>query len=135
MPNKKVRAAGTTDPFAFELFKNSLSSLADEMALTVYRTSYSSVIKGSMDYSTAICDARGRMVAQGLSLPMHLGSIPTALAAVLRHYDNEMQAGDIYVLNDPFDGGMHLPDIFLFEPIYHKGQRLAFAATICHHTD
>ena len=124
-----------SDPFAFELFKNSLNSIADEMALTIYRTSYSSVIKGSMDYSTAICDARGRMVAQGLSLPMHLGSIPAALAAVLRHYDNEMKPGDIYVLNDPFDGGMHLPDIFLFQPIYFKGQRLAFAATICHHTD
>lgn len=127
--------ARKSDPFAFELFKNSLSSLADEMALTVHRTSYSSVIKGSMDYSTAICDARGRMVAQGLTLPMHLGSIPSALAAVLRHYDNEMRPGDIYVLNDPFDGGMHLPDIFIFKPIYYKNQRLAFAATICHHTD
>jgi N-methylhydantoinase B len=124
-----------SDPFAFELFKNALSSIADEMALTIYRTSYSSVIKGSMDYSTAICDGRGRMVAQGLSLPMHLGSIPAALAAVLRHYDNEMKPGDIYVLNDPFDGGMHLPDIFIFQPIYSKGERLAFAATICHHTD
>lgn len=124
-----------TDPFAFELFKNSLSSIADEMALTVYRTSYSSVIKGSMDYSTAICDAQGRMIAQGLTLPMHLGSIPTALAACIRHYDNEMKPGDIYVLNDPFDGGMHLPDIFLFQPIYFKNQRIAFAATICHHTD
>ena len=123
------------DPFAFELFKNALSSLADEMALTIYRTSYSSVIKGSMDYSTAICDARGRMIAQGLTLPMHLGSIPTALAAVIRHYDNEMRPGDVYVLNDPFDGGMHLPDIFIFKPIYHKGHRVAFAATICHHTD
>jgi len=123
------------DPFAFELFKNSLSSIADEMALTVYRTSYSSVIKGSMDYSTAICDSRGRMIAQGLTLPMHLGSIPTALAACIRHYDNEIQPGDIYVLNDPFDGGMHLPDIFLFQPVFYKKQRIAFAATICHHTD
>ena len=124
-----------TDAFAFELFKNSLSSIADEMALTVYRTSYSSVIKSNMDYSTAICDARGQMVAQGLTLPAHLGSTPTALAACLRHYDNEMRPGDIYVLNDPFDGGMHLPDIFLFKPIYYKKQRIAFAATICHHTD
>jgi len=73
------------DVFEFELFKNSLHSLADEMALTVLRTSYSSVLKGSMDYSTAICDAQGRMVAQGLTLPQHLGSIPTALASVLGH--------------------------------------------------
>jgi N-methylhydantoinase B len=132
---KKQTVRNKADPFAFELFKNSLSSIADEMALTVYRTSYSSVIKGSMDYSTAICDARGRMIAQGLTLPMHLGSIPTALAACIRHYDNEIKPGDIYVLNDPFDGGMHLPDIFLFQPIFFKGQRIAFAATICHHTD
>jgi N-methylhydantoinase B len=125
----------TTDAFEFELFKNSLYSLADEMALTIARTSYSSVIKGSMDFSTAICDGRGKMVAQGLTLPQHLGSIPVALASVLRHYDNEMHDGDVYVMNDPFDGGMHLPDIFLFKPIYFEGERVAFAATICHHTD
>jgi N-methylhydantoinase B len=75
------------------------------------------------------------MVAQGLTLPQHLGSIPVALAAVLGHYDNEMRDGDVYVMNDPFDGGMHLPDIFLFKPIYYQGERVAFAATICHHTD
>src|SRR5258707_8581207 len=125
----------TTDPFAFELFKNSLYSLADEMALTIVRTSYSSVIKGSMDFSTAICDGRGKMLAKGLPLPQPLGSIPAALASVLSHYDNEMRDGDIYVMNDPFDGGMHLPDIFLFKPIYYEGERVAFAATICHHTD
>jgi N-methylhydantoinase B len=123
------------DAFEFELFKNALYSLADEMALTIVRTSYSSVIKGSMDFSTAICDGSGKMVAQGLTLPQHLGSIPVALAAVLRHYANEMRDGDIYVMNDPFDGGMHLPDIFLFKPVYFKGERVAFAATICHHTD
>ena len=121
--------------FAFELFKNAVYSIADEMALTILRTAYSSVLKGSMDYSTAICDGEGKMVAQGLTLPMHLGSIPAALAAVMRHYDNEMQPGDVYIMNDPFDGGMHLPDIFVFKPIYFEGERIAFAATICHHTD
>ena len=79
----KTRMSNPSDVFEFELFKNSLYSLADEMALTILRTSYSSVLKGSMDYSTAICDAQGRMVAQGLTLPQHLGSIPTALASVL----------------------------------------------------
>ena len=123
------------DPFAFELFKNSTYSIADEMALTILRTAYSSVLKGSMDYSTAICDGEGKMLAQGLTLPQHLCSIPPALASVLRHYDNEMQPDDVYILNDPFDGGMHLPDIFIFKPIYFEGQRIAFAATICHHTD
>ena len=123
------------DPFAFELFKNAMHSIADEMALTILRTAYSSVLKGSMDYSTAICDAEGKMIAQGLTLPQHLGSIPMALASVLGHYGNEMREGDVYILNDPFDGGMHLPDIFIFKPIYFEGRRVAFAATICHHTD
>ena len=126
---------GDQDPFAFELFKNAAHSIADEMALTILRTAYSSVLKGSMDYSTALCDSEGKMVAQGLTLPQHLGSIPVALASVMGHYGNEMQPGDVYILNDPFDGGMHLPDIFIFKPIYHEGERVAFAATICHHTD
>ena len=88
-----------------------------------------------MDYSTAFCDADGKLVAQGLTLPGHLGSIPTALAVVVERYGETMAPGDVLVMNDPFAGGMHLPDIFLFKPIYQGGQRLAFAATICHHTD
>jgi N-methylhydantoinase B len=128
-------SAAQRDPFAFELFRNAVSSIADEMALTIYRTAYSSVLKGGMDYSTAVCDAQGRMIAQGLTQPSHLGSIPAALASVMRHYDTEISPGDVYAMNDPFDGGMHLPDIFLFKPIYHGGQRVAFAATVAHHTD
>jgi len=124
-----------TDPIEFELFKNALFSIADEMALTVHRTTYSAVLKDNMDYSTAFCDAEGRLVAQGLTLPSHLGSIPEALAAVMRRYGDSMAEGDIFILNDPFEGGMHLPDIFLFAPIYVDGVRVAIAATICHHTD
>jgi len=123
------------DPIEFELFKNALFSIADEMALTVHRTTYSAVLKDNMDYSTAFCDGEGRLVAQGLTLPSHLGSIPEALAAVIRRYGDDMHEGDIFVLNDPFEGGMHLPDIFLFQPIFVDGERLAIAATICHHTD
>lgn len=123
------------DPIAFELFRNAIFSIADEMALTVFRTTYSGVLKDNMDYSTAFADANGRLVAQGLTLPGHLGSIPTALESVMRHIGGSMHEGDIYCLNDPFDGGMHLPDIFVFKPLYHEGKRLAFAATVCHHTD
>jgi len=123
------------DPIEFELFKNSIFSIADEMAVTITRTTYSGVLKDNMDFSTAFADAEGKMVAQGLTLPGHLGSIPTALEAVLRHFRDDMKPGDIFILNDPFDGGMHLPDIFVFKPIYYEGKRLAFTATICHHTD
>jgi len=123
------------DPIAFELFKNAIFSIADEMALTVFRTTYSGVLKDNMDYSTAFADADGKLVAQGLTLPGHLGSIPTALEAVMRRFGDDIREGDVFIMNDPFEGGMHLPDIFIFKPLYHAGERLAFAATISHHTD
>lgn len=128
-------ARTSPDPIAFELFKNAIFSIADEMALTVFRTTYSGVLKDNMDYSTALCDADGKLVAQGLTLPGHLGSVPTAMEAVMRHFEGDMEPGDLFAMNDPFDGGMHLPDIFVFKPIFVDGERLGFAATVCHHTD
>ena len=123
------------DPIGFELFKNTLLSIADEMALTILRTAYSGVLKDNMDYSTAFCDRDGQTVAQGLTLPGHLSSFPDALAAVIRRYGDRMRPGDVYALNDPFEGGMHLPDVFILKPLFHEGERVAFAATICHQTD
>jgi len=130
MPMDKPR-----DPIGFELFKNTLLSIADEMALTILRTAYSGVLKDNMDYSTAFCDGSGRTIAQGLTLPAHLSSFPDALAATIARYGDRMQPGDVYCLNDPFEGGMHIPDVFVLKPIFHEGERLAFAATICHQTD
>src|SRR5277367_6067062 len=123
------------DPITEELFRNALAALGDEMVLTIYRTAYSGVLKNIMDYSAALCDAQGRLAAQGLSLPGHLASIPVALQAVLRHYGDDIAEGDILINNDPYDGGMHLPDIFIFKPLFANGRVVAFAATICHHTD
>src|SRR5213593_457093 len=123
------------DPIAFELFKNAIFSIADEMALTVFRTTYSGVLKDNIDYSTGFADAEGKLVAQGLTLPGHLGSVPTAMASIMRHYRDDIRPGDVFIMNDPFDGGMHLPDIFVFKPLFHEGQRIAFACTVCHHTD
>lgn len=124
-----------TDPITFELFKNAIFSIADEMALTVFRTTYSGVLKDNMDFSTGFADAEGRLVAQGLTLPGHLGSVPTAMQSIMHHFGDDMAPGDVFIMNDPFDGGMHLPDIFIFKPLYHGGERLAFAATVCHHCD
>ena len=123
------------DPIDFELFKNALFAAADEMAVTVCRTTYSGVLRDNMDFSTSITDTRGSVVAQGLTLPMHLGSVRTALAAVLAHYDNDMHEGDVYALNDPFEGGMHLPDVFMFKPVFVNGERVAFACCTAHQVD
>ena len=123
------------DPITEELFRNAISALGDEMVLTIYRTAYSGVLKNIMDYSAAICDAEGRLVAQGLSLPGHLASIPVSLKAVLAAFGDDIAEGDIFINNDPYDGGMHLPDIFVFKPLFAEGRVVAYAATICHHTD
>src|SRR5437667_6148533 len=123
------------DPIGFELFKNTLFSIADEMALTIYRTAYSGVLKDGMDYSTAFCDGDGRTVAQGLTMPGHLGSFPDALGATLKRFGHRRKPGDIYCLNDPFEGGMHLPAVFILKPIFYRDERIAFAGTVCHQTD
>ena len=127
--------AAKPDPIALELFKNAIFSIADEMALTVFRTTYSGVLKDNMDYSTGFADGDGRLAAQGLTLPGHLGSVPTAMEAIMRHFGDDIAPGDVFIMNDPFDGGMHLPDIFVMKPLFHEGERLAFACTVCHHTD
>jgi N-methylhydantoinase B len=124
-----------SDPIEFELFKNALFGVADEMALTVFRTTYSGVLKDNMDYSTALFDGAGVLVAQGLTLPGHLGSMPTAIAAVKSAFAGQVHPGDVYILNDPFQGGMHLPDVFVFKPIFQDSVPIAWAGTVCHHTD
>ncbi len=123
------------DPVEFELFKNGLRAIADEMAVTLMRTAYSGVLKNNMDFATAVTDADGLLVAQGLTLPGHLGSIPTAMQAVLARFGDDMAPGDVFILNDPFEGGMHLPDIFLMKPVFMGADRIGFSATVCHHAD
>src|SRR5882672_1586983 len=134
-----VGAAMISDPIEFELFKNALFSIADEMALTVFRTTYSGVLKDNMDYSTAMFDGDGVLVAQGLTLPGHLGSMPTAIESLKQRFAGNIHPGDIFIFNDPFRGGMHLPDIFVFKPVYYAtegGETLiAWTGTVCHHTD
>src|SRR5712692_10289683 len=92
-----------------------------------------------MDYSTALFDGTGVLAAQGLTLPGHLGSMPTAIAAVKHAFAGNIDPGDVFILNDPFRGGMHLPDIFVFKPVFRPGDQghalLAWAGTVCHHTD
>jgi len=127
-----------SDPIEFELFKNALFGIADEMALTVFRTTYSGVLKDNMDYSTALFDGDGVLVAQGLTLPGHLGSMPTAIAAMKTAFEGSIYPGDVFILNDPFQGGMHLPDVFIFKPIFEPGvdeRPIAWGCAVCHQTD
>jgi N-methylhydantoinase B len=135
MPDTSGARAESDAFINFELFKNELFSIADEMAVTICRTTYSGVLRDNMDFSTGIADAQGRLVAQGLTLPVHLGSIRTALEAVMRKYAGNIHDGDVFILNDPFEGGMHLPDIFIIKPVFAGQDLIAFAATTAHHVD
>jgi N-methylhydantoinase B len=125
----------TIDPITFAVVKNGLDAIVDEIAYTVVRTARSEIVKDVMDYSAALCDRSGRMVAQAKTIALHLGAVPEAMAAVLAAYGNDLHPGDAVVLNDPYRGGMHLPDIFMFMPIFHGGTLQAFSVVICHHTD
>lgn len=124
-----------TDPVRIELIKNSLGSVVDEMVLTVVRVAYSSIMKDTMDLSSAFFDRRGRMIAQGLSIPLHLGSFPDSMEAVLTRYPEGLAEGDVVILNDPYHGGMHLPDIFVFAPIHHESRLFGYAVVVAHHND
>ena len=133
--NMGQKQSPSLDPITLELIKNALGSVVDEMALTIVRTAYSANLKNSMDLSTALCSAGGELVVQGLTLPLHLGSIPDAMAAITRKFEGSINAGDIFILNDPYDGGTHLPDIYVIQPVFAQGQRVGYVATIAHHTD
>ena len=118
-----------------QLLKNRLESIVDDMAITVVRTAYSTILRNSMDFSTGFCDAGGRLVAQGLCLPLHLGSLPDGLSAILERYRDAIDDGDVFLLNDPYEGGTHLPDLYIYKPVFVDTRLLGFATAIAHHTD
>jgi N-methylhydantoinase B len=123
------------DPITFAVIKSGLDAIADDMAYTIVRIARSEIIKDVMDFSAALCDGDGQMVAQAKTIAQHLGAIPEAMAAVLEKFGDELADGDAVIMNDPYHGGMHLPDIFMFMPLFFEGKRRAFAVVICHHTD
>ena len=125
----------TTDPVTREIIKNALMSAADTMALTVVRTARSAVIKHGMDFSTSIFNAEGEQVAQGLTLPPHLGSMAPALEGVMNAFGGDVHPGDIFANNDPYEGGSHLPDIFLFKPVFVNDTLIGWSCCIGHQTD
>lgn len=124
------------DPILLEVLKNGFEAIADEMALILMRTAHSPIVRDAMDYSTALCDAQGQTIAQGLTTPMHLGSFYDAMRHLAVQYAGNIHPGDVFIANDPYlASGQHLPDIYVIEPIF-SGERLCgWATTIAHHAD
>ncbi|MEM4409531.1 MAG: hydantoinase B/oxoprolinase family protein [Candidatus Caldarchaeum sp.] len=121
------------DPFELEIIKNTLSSIAEEMGSLLVRASYSPNIKERRDLSCAIFDNKGDMVAQAAHIPVHLGSMSFAVKAVLDELS--ISEGDVFVLNDPYRGGTHLPDITCIAPVFMDGVLRFFVASRAHHAD
>ncbi len=132
----------TIDSITLEILKNAYGSVPTEMGLVLKRTAYSPNIKERMDASCALFDPRGRMVAQAEHIPVHLGAMPATMRAVLDAIhagDIDPREGDQYIVNDPFSGGSHLPDITMVKPVFLTDRRnaplLGYVVTRAHHAD
>ena len=120
------------DPITLEVMLGSLRAACDEMGAVLVRSAHSANIKERRDASTALFDPDGQMVMQAEHIPVHLGAMPSAVAAVL---DEEQRPGESWILNDPYRGGTHLPDITVITPLFHEGEPAGFAASRAHHAD
>lgn len=135
-PARRQHAVGTgADPVMLEVFNNLFMSIAEQMGFTLEKTAHSVNIKERLDFSCAIFDAAGHLVANAPHIPVHLGSMGATVESVIAS-DPEMGPGDVYVLNAPYNGGTHLPDVTVVAPVFDEtGERLFFTAARGHHAD
>jgi N-methylhydantoinase B len=125
-------SAGQLDPVTLSVLGSALAGLAEEMGAVLIHAAYSSNVKERRDCSAALFDAQGAMVAQAEHIPVHLGAMPEAVAAVRAR---DPRPGDVFVLNDPYEGGSHLPDVTLVSPLAPAGEVVGYAVTRAHHND
>ena len=129
-------AAGTTaDPVLLEVFNNLFMNIAEQMGLQLQNTAYSVNIKERLDFSCALFDANGNLIANAPHMPVHLGSMGESIKTVIRENANSMQPGDVFVLNDPYHGGTHLPDITVITPVYLNDVPTFYVGSRGHHAD
>jgi len=124
------------DAISLEVFKNLFASVAEEMGVTLQRAAFSPNIRERLDFSCALFDKRARMIAQAAHIPVHLGSMPASVAHAIQVFGRDgIQDGDVIVLNDPYRGGTHLPDVTMVSPVFAGGDLLYFVASRAHHAD
>ncbi|MBV00659.1 MAG: methylhydantoinase [Rhodospirillaceae bacterium] len=124
------------DPFLREVIKYAFDAIADNMALTLMRTSHSGIVRDSLDFSTALSDATGQTIAQGVCTPMHLGCFQDALKNVIKSFEDKIFQDDVFIFNDPFAAaGQHLPDIYITSPVFRNSRIVAWATALAHHSD
>src|SRR5262249_42614229 len=118
-PSKGASTVGErVDPITVSVIQHRLEAIVQEMGEAMLRTSYSQILNSSRDFSTALCDAEGRLVAQAEHVPIHVGAIPWAVRSVQEFFGDRVRPGDVYLLNDPYHGNNHLPDLTAFVPVF-----------------
>jgi 5-oxoprolinase (ATP-hydrolysing)/N-methylhydantoinase A len=132
-----ARVASTldSDVITQQIVANALATVADEMATTIFRTAHSAVVRDAMDFSAALCGPSGETIAQAVTIPLQLGSIPNAMRTLFHHFGNDFHSGDVYIVNDPFDGASHTPDIFVAKPAFAGDVLVGFGVSVAHHAD
>ena len=126
----------TLDPVTVEVIRNKLDGIANEMELTLLKSSFSPIVKEGLDASASLFTLEGETLAQAVAIPIHLATLIPCIARILAEFPlGSMREGDIYCMNDPYLGGTHLPDIAVVMPVFARGRPLAFAATMTHHQD
>ncbi len=123
------------DPITVSVVQHRLSAIVEEMGEAMLRTSYSQILNSSRDFSTAICDARGRLLAQAEHVPIHVGAMPWAARAVGEFFAGDIHPGDVFLLNDPYHGGNHLPDLTAFVPVFAGGRHAYWSINRAHQSD
>ena len=130
----KASMAPKIDPITRSVVQHRLGSIVKEMGEAMLRTSYSQILNSSRDFSLAICDTQGRLIAQAEHIPVHVGALPWATRAVEERF-KDIAPGDVILLNDPYHGGSHLPDLTAFVPIFDGGKRLLWTIVRAHQSD
>lgn len=126
--------SATIDPITRSVVQHRLSSIVAEMGEAMLRTSYSQILNSSRDFSLAICDTRGRLIAQADHIPVHVGALPWAARAIEERF-SDFKPGDVLLLNDPYHGGSHLPDLTAFVPVFDGERRMYWAIVRAHQSD
>jgi 5-oxoprolinase (ATP-hydrolysing) len=135
-PRATVAAIGTeVDPVRLEIFNNLFMSIAEQMGLRLQNTAYSVNIKERLDFSCAIFDGSGNLIANAPHMPVHLGSMSESIKTVIRENAGRIRPGNVYVLNAPYNGGTHLPDVTVITPVFRDGRILFYVGSRGHHAD
>lgn len=121
------------DPILVEVIKNELAAVNEEMAIAVYRTGRSAMVRVG-DFATAVCDGQGRVVGEGAA-PFQIGIFMVVLESVLKKFGDTLQSGDVILVNDPYAGMGHMPDVAVVAPAFWRGERVGFTLAYSHHTD